>query len=221
MKQFKLIFFIFFLILSSQSCSFKWTRIINSKGEKYWTRQYKDNEKNEQLEDRTLFKQSKKNTIYQIYTGNIHTDTTHFTTFIQFDSVRVYLFNGTDLYKKVFTSGLISGQMIYCKLNSSCQPTPSIHILDALTKEPIVENLWGWTGHTITIDYFQEIKYIKSKPTKRKFKFWVYTYKKRFNGGNAIFLLELTNKMADKHTNLEEFIEGAEVTFLTHARSMI
>ena len=106
-------------------------------------------------------------------------------------------------------------------MDSSCKPTQGLRITNAETGEPIIENLWGWTGHTITIDYFEELKNIKSNPTQRKFKFWVYPYKIRFNGANDIFLLELTNDNANEQTDLETFIEGAKVTFLTKARTMI
>lgn len=208
-------------ILIFQSCSFRWTRLEATNGKKFWVRQYKDNQKQEEFEDRYVFKNWKKEATYQKYTGSITSDTIHGSTFIQFDSVRVYLFSGANKYKSVFTSGLISGQMLYCKMDSTCKPTQGLKMTNVETGEPIIENLWGWTGHTITIDYFEELKNIKSEPTQRKFKFWVYPYKIRFNGGNAIFLLELTNEKATRETDIEEFIKGASVTFITHTRSMI
>lgn len=181
----------------------------------------KTTKKKEQFKDRYIFKNRKRDTTYQKYTGQIVADTTHGSTFIQFDSVRVYLFSKTDKYKSIFTSGLISGQMLYCEMDSSCKPIEGLRFTDAETGEPIIEDLWGWTGHTITIDYFEELKNIKSKPTERKFKFWVYPYKIRFNGANDIFLLELKNENANKETDLETFIKGATVTLLVKAGSMI
>lgn len=207
--------------LTLQSCGYTWTRVEATDGKKLWVRKYKDIRKREQLEDRYIFKNWKRDQVYQKYSGSITSDTTHGSTFIQFDSVRVYLLQGTDRFKSIFTSGLISGQLLYCKLNSSCKPTEGLKLLNAETGEPLIENLWGWTGHTITIDYFEEMKNIKSKPTQRRFKFWVYPYKIRFNGANGIFLLELTNNNANKQTDLETFIKGSSVTLLTVARTML
>lgn len=208
-------------ILTFQSCSYHWKRIEATNGNKFWVREYKDYEKQEEFEDRYIFNNWKIDQTYQKYSGNITSDTTHGSTFIQYDSVRVYLFRGTDKFKSIFTSGLISGQLLYCKMDSSCKPIEGLKITNADTGEPIIENLWGWTGHTITIDFFEEIKNIKSKPTQRKFKFWVYPYKIRFNGANDIFLLELTNNNANEQTDIETFIKGASVTLLTKARTMI
>ncbi len=221
MKTLQILTIIVLTSLTFQSCSYTWTRLEATDGKKSWVHQYKDYEKQEQFEDNYIFNNWKIEQAYQKYTGRITTDTTHGSTFIQFDSIRVYLFSGANKYKSVFTSGLITGQMLYCKMDSTCKPTQGLKMTDVKTGEPIIENLWGWTGHTITIDYFEELKNVKSKPTQRKFKFWVYPYKKRFNGGNAIFLLELTNEKATKQTDIDEFIKGATVTFITHARSMI
>jgi len=221
MKTLQTLTIIVLASLTIQSCSYTWTRLEETNGKKFWVRQYKDYQKQELFEDRYIFKNWKRDTTHQKYSGHIISDTTHGSTFIQFDSVRVYLFRGTDKFKSVFTSGLISGQMLYCKMDSSCKPTQGLRLTNADTGEPIIESLWGWTGHTITIDYFEEMKNIKSKPTQRKFKFWVYPYKIRFNGGNDIFLLELTNDNANEQTDLETFIKGATVTFLTKARMMI
>jgi len=157
---------------------------------------------------------------YKKYSGNIFTDTTHGSTFVQFDSIRVYLFEGTDSLKSIFTSGLLSGQMLYCTLDSSCEATPEIGMYDSLGKL-FIEDLWGWTGHTIEIDYFGLLTNVKSKPTERRFKFWVYPYKIRMNGGNDILFLELTNENADDKTDIETFIKGAKVTFLKRGWSMI
>ncbi len=211
----------FLLLLSIQSCSYHWSKYELTNGEKLWVRSYKDYQKQEHYEDKLIFKNRKSDQAYQKYSGIITSDTTHGSTFIQFDSVRVYLFGDAYKFKSVFTSGLISGQMLFCKMNSSCKPIKEIKITDAVTGEPIIENLWGWTGYTITIDYFEELKNIKSKPTQRKFKFWVYPYKIRFNGGNSIYLLELTNDKANKKTDMEEFIKGASVTLLMYESTMI
>jgi len=208
-------------MLTGQSCGYTWIRLESTTGQKFWVRHYNDQQKQEQFEDHYVFKKWKKDQVYQRYTGNITSDTTHGSVFIQFDSVRVYLHGRAGTFSSIFTSGLISGQMLYCKMDSSCKPTEGLKGINIKTGEPMLEQLWGWAGHTITIDYFEEMKNIKSKPTQRKFKFWVYPYKIRFNGGNDIFLLELTNENATRDTDLESFIRGASVTFLDRVRTMI
>jgi len=190
-------------------------------GEKFSIRNSKDSKKQVEFEDEYIFKNWPREQNYNKYSGVITSDTTHGATYIQFDSVRVYLFEETNRFQNIFSTGLLSGQMIYCKLDSLCTPTKEPVITNAETGEPIIEDLWGWTGHTLRIDYFEEIDYLKSKPTQRKFKFWVYPFKIRTSGFNYIFLLELTNKNANQQTDLETFIKGSSVTFLTKARSMI
>lgn len=204
-----------------QSCSYQLKRIEDTEGNKYWTKYYKDYEKQELHYDKNVFKYEYQEESYPKYNGFIWSDTTHGSTFIQFDTVRVYLFKQTDFYKQIFTSGLVSGQMLYCKMDSTCQPTKGLEIRNAKTGEVIIENLWGWTGHTITIDHFEELQKPKSTDQTRRFKFWVNPYKHRFNGGNIIFILELTNSSATKETDLNSFIENAEVTFLKNVRMMI
>lgn len=221
MKTLLIITIIALTCLTIQSCNYTWTRLEATNGKNFWVKKYKNNQKQEQIEDRYIFKNWKRDTIYQKYSGKIISDTTHGATFIQFDSIRIYLFHGAENFKSVFTSGLISGQLIFCKLDRSCEQTQGLNLIDSKTGESIPENLWGWTGHTITIDYFEELKNIKSKQTERKFKFWVYPYKTRFNGSNDIFLLELMNENANENTDLETFIKGASVTFLIKARTMI
>lgn len=204
------------------SCSYRLVKVETIDGKKIWIKEYKDFDVAEIKKDQSVFKSLYEKQDYSIYTGQIDSDTTHGSTFVQFDSVRVYLFHGTSTHQSIFTSGLVSGQMLYCELDSSCKPTRSpFTITDRHTGEPIPENLWGWSGHTITIDHFEELKHVGSKPTQRRFKFWVYQYKIRFNGANDIFYLELTNKQARKDTDLETFVKGARVTFLKKTWMMI
>lgn len=177
-------------------------------------------EQNELKRENSFFKHRYQPKTYKKYPGNISFDTTHGSTFIQFDTIRVYLFYNTDTLKSIFTTGLLSAQMIYCAIDSSCMATPEIEAFDSIGK-PVIFDLWGWTGHTITIDFFKLLTNVDSKPTQRRFKFWVYPYKIRMNGGNDILFLELTNENADEKTDIETFIKGAKVTFLKRGWSMI
>ena len=207
--------------MTFQTCSYHWTKAKTSDGRTVWYKFYKDPKVRKIKKDQSVFKYNYKEKIYQKYSGILLTDTIHGSTFIQFDSIRIYLFNNTDQFKNIFISKLVSGQMLYCEMDSACRPIPETEFTNVETGKPILRDLWGWTGHTITIDHFEELNYVNSKPTQRRFKFMVFPEKVRFNGYNAVFFLELTNKQADNTFNLETFIAGAKVTFLKNAWSEI
>jgi len=119
-------------------------------------------------------------------------------------------------YKSIFTTGLISGQLIYFALDSSCKPRRKMKMTNAETGELIIYKKWGWSGNLIEITSIEEIKYIKNKPTQRKFKFLVHEY-----NGYDVFLMELTNEKANKDTDMEIFIKDASVSFLARIYSVI
>lgn len=215
------IVFINFLLLTSISCSYSLKQFQDQEGNKYWGRVYKNNDDFERYKDRNVFKNQYTRKNHSKYSNKIVTDTVNEVIFVQFDSIRVYLFNDAKKYSDIFSEGLLSGQMIYCELDSNCTPTKDITLRNAKTGKILEQNIWGWKGHTIRIEHFEELFFPKQKCTVKRFKFWVYPYKNRFNGGNNIFLLELTNTNANKETNLSDFILNSKVTFLKHSRIMI
>jgi hypothetical protein len=218
MTKARQLFFLLTLSLVFQSCNYRWVRVETTDGKKVRIKEYKDYKVAEMKRDLYFFKYDYHEQTYPKYSGIITSDTIRGSAFIQFDSIRVYLNYGTSKYKSIFSSGLVSGQMIYCAMDSSCKPVnAALVMVRSSTGDTIVENLWGWTGHTIQIDHFEELKYVNSKSTQRRFKFWVYPGKVRFNGGNDIFFLELTNDKADETTDIDDFIKGARVTFIKKA----
>lgn len=105
--------------------------------------------------------------------------------------------------------------MIYCELNSLCRPIENGFVFtNSETGDTVKPDLWGWEGHTITIDYFEELTELKTEETKRRYKFGVWPYKFRWNCHNDIFYLELTNESADHSTDFETFLKDARVTLL-------
>lgn len=149
------------------------------------------------------------------YSGHIFTDTAKDDIYIQNDSIRVYLTGNTKKYKSIFTSGLISGQMIYCALDSNCKPVEQhIFIHDRVTGKISYEDSYGWIGHTIKIDSIQLLKNVHSKPNQRRFKLWVDPYKFKYSYFYNIIFIELTNKNANSSTEFEKFVDGASTTFI-------
>lgn len=210
------------LLAAVFSCSYRLIRVETPDGKHFWSKQYKDVELGERKEDQSVFKDWYNVQSHDRYSGNITSDTINGTTFVQFDSARIYLFDETSRYKNLFTSGLISSQLLYCTFNEDCKPVEPMYVItNTETGDTLVEDLWGWTGHTIRIEYFEELQHVHSKPTQRRFKFWVYPYKMRFNGSNSIFYIELTNENANRDTDLDTFIQGAKVTFIESPWSMI
>ena len=207
-------------MLTFQSCSYRWTRAETDDGKKIWIKQYKDDKVAEMKSEQDVFKYSYCKQNYPKYAGNILSDTIHGSTFIQFDSIRVYLFSNAYIYKTIFTTGLLSGQMLYCAMDSLCRPFEDNSLTNAVNFKLIKPDLWGWTGHTIKIDRFELLNDVKSNRTQRRFKFRVFQ-KDSINGHYNIFFLELTNENADNNTDINTFIKGARVTFLISGGEMI
>ena len=205
MKEFLILIVVVFFSVSA------FAQLDNFDSPKMLAKNERKYEKDERKLDRIFFKNFYRSKTYSKYSGSISSDTIHHSTYIQFDSIRVYLFEHTDKYKSIFISGLVSGQMIYCALDSSCR---AIEELETYSNgKPYIHSLWGWTGHTIKIDYFELLNDVKSKSMQRRFKFWV----DGVGGGATVLILELTNEKADNKTDIESFIEGAKVTFLRQA----
>ncbi len=214
-------FFICILIITLfSSCSYYWEAATDVNGKKFVYKEYKNFRVAEKMRRRQIFKIRDSLITFSKYNGKLSSDTVHSSTYIQFDSDRVYLFGDANAYKELFTSGLISSQIIYCLLDSNCRPVPDWQITDTVGR-PIVQDLWGWTGHTITIDYIKLLSNVQSKGSQRRFEIWVYPFKWRMNGCNNVFFLELTNETARKSTPLSEFIKGAHITLLRQGWIMI
>jgi hypothetical protein len=208
---FNILIFIGVIILTCQACSYHWKKCTDIYGNSFWVRKYKTYQMQKEYEYQYIFNNWVRNKSYQKYDGEITTDLN----FIRFDTTRFLLFDTTIKYKNIFNSGLILPQMLYCELDTFCRPpVEDLTILN-------IKSGGGWRGHTITIDYFEELTNLRTKPTQRKFVFWANPYTIRLNCANPIFLLELTNNNANKKTDLDTFIKGSSVTFFAFIGSMI
>ncbi len=104
------------------ACNYRWTKAYNTEGKMQWVKEYKSHELEVKKRDQFVFEKRYNPKEYSKYSGKIFSDTTHGLTFVQFDSIRVYMYNELAIYKNIFTSGLVSPQMIYCVLDSLCRP---------------------------------------------------------------------------------------------------
>jgi len=171
--------------------------------------------------DREAFLYKYQRMQFEAYQGEIASDTLHTYRYFQFDSVRVYLYvKKAQGYEAFFQSGLLHPQMIYCELMDTCEPVPEYDMYYAKTGEKVKLDIWGWEGHTIMIDQFEELTRLNLKH-RRRFKFWVHPHKTRINGGNHIFLMEVTNRGASMYAPIEEFVKGGHISFLLADRIMM
>lgn len=73
-------------------------------------------------------------------------------------------------------------------------------------------------GSSLRINYMEEIKFVYHSEKVKRFRFWVF-YKSFanplvYNMNPIVYFIELTNKRATNRTNNEDFIKGAELTYL-------
>ena len=64
---------------------------------------------------------------------------------------------------------------------------------------------------TLTIGEFEELKFLSTSPTVKRYRFWEY---RKWSTNPQIYFIELTNTTADKSTDLATFIKGATLTFV-------
>ncbi len=64
---------------------------------------------------------------------------------------------------------------------------------------------------SLKITDLQELKYLESTPTYKRFSFWLF---RPWLANPQVYYIELTNESATKETDLIRFIRGAKLTFL-------
>ncbi|PQJ10820.1 hypothetical protein CJD36_012685 [Flavipsychrobacter stenotrophus] len=181
-------------------------------GKKHWTKDFRNDKIAEHMTIASIFSIKNTRVEYPKYTGDIISDTIGQTTFIQFDSSRIYLYPGAENFKNIFVSGLVSPKMIYCILDSSCRVPSGVRAFSVETGLPVNTRRYGWSGYSFSISSFDLLTNVKSNGNQRRFRFPVH-----FDGfGNAIciFFLELTNEHANLTTDLNTFIQKSKVTLI-------
>lgn len=207
---------LWFILLSFPlfcSCSYRIFVEKDKKGKKHRIKDYKNYDIGVSHAQQAIF--SRKNGYntqqYPVCNGNYSFDTANSKVFIQYDSVRVYLTDTTKELKTTFQKGLLSPHIIYCCNDSTCRIIKERRIITRSTGEPIIYNRLGWGGPEITITNLELLKNVHSKGNQRRFSISLY-----FNdqGLITVFFLELFNDNANRRTDLDTFIKGAQVTFI-------
>jgi hypothetical protein len=157
-----------------------------------------------------LFKNHYKPQIHVQYQGLISSDTIQNQTFVQFDTVRVYLLNQTKTYKRLFEKGLLCGQLFYCKQDSSCTDLNTINI----PKSQSSTYFMNWKGHSVGVDRIELLYDVHASQTQRRYKIAAHSIEMgNYYVGNIVYYMELTNPHATRFTSFKTFIKGASMTY--------
>ncbi len=113
------------------------------------------------------------------------------------------------LKKGVFHPGVIDASFKYrriFKIKLLKESTTPI-VRDTLTKK-VFYNITR--TDSITIENFEELKFLEKTPTRKRFRFWLI--RKGLGYPSACFI-ELTNEKATLQTDMVTFINGSKLTF--------
>ena len=112
----------------------------------------------------------------------------------------------------IFYPDIISQSFVFKpSLKIRLQTDTAAQLLKNKSKKVVVKHLNDIVSKdSLTISNFEELRCLNITPTKRRFRFWLYT--KGFANPTVCFL-ELTNSNASGKTSLASFIKGAQLTF--------
>jgi hypothetical protein len=110
-------------------------------------------------------------------------------------------------FKCIFSLGILYPQLI---TEYSVYPRESSGELSKMADgQRVINNMI--LNDTLSIGNLEELKFLSTDPTKKRFRFWEY---RKWSKNPQVYFIELTNKAADRSTNLENFIKGAALTFV-------
>lgn len=116
--------------------------------------------------------------------------------------------------KLIFKKGLLYPQLFS---GFSTEPRKSEKELDSLSVSERVFYEMS-RGDNLTISNLEELEFLSDSPKVKRFRFWLM-FPKTVNP--RVYLFELTNENADKNTELKEFLENSELTFLKVSNILI
>ena len=109
--------------------------------------------------------------------------------------------------KSIFTQGIFYPQII---TGDSVSPKKSEEEISKMTEvQKVFYNMAQ--NDTLSIGEFEELKFLSTSPTIKRFRFWEY---RNGSANPHVYFIELTNSTADKSTDLATFIKGATLTFV-------
>jgi hypothetical protein len=150
-----------------------------------------------------LFYEKYKKENYKRFTGDIVViDKNH----IRFGNKILRAYFSTE-FKNIFTQGIFYPQVI---TGDSAAAKKSEEELSKMT--PGQKLFYNMTQNdTLAIGEFEELKFLSTSPTIKRFRFWKY---RKWSANPQVYFIELTNTAADKTTDLPTFIKGATLTFV-------
>tara|TARA_R110002033_G_scaffold170514_1_gene213207 strand:+ start:147 stop:797 length:651 start_codon:yes stop_codon:yes gene_type:complete len=116
--------------------------------------------------------------------------------------------------KLIFIKGLLYPQLFS---GFSTEPRKSEKELDSLSVSERVFYEMS-RGDNLTISNLEELEFLSDSPKVKRFRCWLM-FPKTVNP--RVYLFELTNENADKNTELKEFLENSELTFLKVSNILI
>jgi hypothetical protein len=158
-----------------------------------------------------LFRHQYKSVKYDRYSGSIVVNGTDF-----IFNKQVLTVADPDL-KKIIKNGIIY-PLLFFIANPDSDTLLRIRIpkTDTNQSNRSVDNRSKHARSQINLDSlaigdFQELKYVESSPKQKRYLFWLFI--KGFANPTEYYI-ELTNKNATGSTNISDFINGAELTFI-------
>ncbi len=216
-----------------ESCAYRWHVVEDRDHKKHIIKHSKNKARTDAQWQANIFSGEYEFKEQPTFAGRITTDSSHGAQFVEFDTNRIYLFDGSKKFRTLFTSGTLSDQMIFCAIDSLCLMNPAFHTSSPYDDSFMIENarrnylyhlnkdINGWHGNAIGIYHIERFYGIHPNRTTRKFELWVSNM--RWSGGDGydVLYLEVTNKSGRKRNNLKKFLKGAHVTFLKRVSIMI
>ena len=216
-----------------ESCAYRWHVVKDHDNKKYTIRHHKSISPKNALRQAKIFKWQYEFKEWPTFAGHISTDTSHDAKFIEFDTNRVYLFTDSKEFSSLFTSGVLSDQMIYCAMDSLCLMNQPFDTSGLYNNSFMIENerrnylkhfdrdVYGWRGNALEIFHIEQFYGFNPSPTTRRFELWVSNMRWSGGDGHDVLYLEVTNKSGRKRTSLKKFLNGAQVTFIKRVYIMI
>ena len=158
--------------------------------ENYWTQE--------------LFKKEYKKLSYEQYSNEIkENDGTEFV----YDNKSFNIYGVNETLKPIFREGILYPQLIS---GFTTEKRKSEKELDSLS----VSERYFYElnrGDNLTISNLEELNFLSTTSKVKRFRFWLSRPK---SANPQVYVFELTNEMADKNTELKEFIKNSKLTFL-------
>ena len=150
-----------------------------------------------------IFKNEYRKQKYKVYTGKIE--------WVEKDRLlfedRTLDINCSDTKKMIFEKGLIYPQLLYGYSPEPIKTKEELNLLNELERSHYLTS----RNDSMAISNIIELHSLNISSKSRRFRFLLWE-NGRFNP--IVYFFELTNKKADKNTDLKLFIEHSKLTFL-------